>query len=121
MTTAQAYMMTPKETASADARQEGRDATQKTQGAAEVYQTLSDMKQHEAELWRQLEAAEAAMRASQEGMKWLKLRRQWIRASEKLEAEESIGKSRSTACDQQADRLRQLVAAGARPTVNEAY
>ena len=130
MTTAQIFHMTEAEshsrteTASAVARTVGDDAARHhtvTQGAAEVFQTLSDLRQQEASLWRRLEAAELAMRRTIEGQTWLRLRVEWIRASEKLERAEQNGNSRAMGCDQQADRLRQLVAAGAWPTANDAY
>ena len=136
------------ETASAVARTGDSDRVPQapsTQGAAEVLEmrcctrcgnewdartssrcnecemTLGDLRQQEASLWRRLEAAEQAMRKTIEGQTWLRLRTEWTAISLRLERAESNGRSPAMACDQQAEPLRRLVAAGVRPTVNEAY
>jgi hypothetical protein len=137
MSITEAFLMTPAEshsereleTASPTDRAGSCETTEDTgsQVGGEVFKT-------EAELWQELLKAEERLRATPESKAYhqsdeaMMATPEWKRRSEirdqwaiPYRARMATGCSRSTVPCGQADHLRQVVAAGEKPTVNEAY
>lgn len=97
MTTAQAYLGTPVEPASAAARTVGTDDALQTavsQGAAgAVCMTLADAQQVEAEAWRIYQSAEAEMEATDMGQRVKRLRSDWSKKHLAVRAMQELGLS----------------------------
>lgn len=89
MTTAEAFLKTPNDSASAAARTVGQDAATEdtvSRGAAEVFLTLADMEQQEAEAWKRLTITENQLDATELGRMVTKLRMEWSKAKDVLDA-----------------------------------
>lgn len=120
------------ETASADARTVGLDAAPEeafSQGASEVFLTLSDAQQEEQDAWTAFKAAEKEMFATPIGQQTARLNSEWYqkqKLTEAIQTTQKLGLIVATGCSRravpcgQADHLRQCLAAGAKPTANEA-